>query len=277
MKRTSLLASVMLAASIGAAAAAPPSPYWNWSGFYAGGNAGYSWGRSKNTVTFSDATTGTVFDQADSSFNLDGFIGGVQAGYNRQSGMWVTGIEADFDLSDQRGLRTILCPGGTGLPPFPAGFNGVCSNGVAGETITAPPVSAVLTQRLDWFGTVRGRLGAAIGPTLLPYVTAGLAYGDVHTTGTITGSNFDIMGNQTVVTGVVDSSVIKLGWTAGAGIEDALTDHWIGRVEYLYVDLGSVSGTIATAIVSSGGHFLAGSYTSHVTDNILRAGLSYKY
>jgi len=111
----------------------------------------------------------------------------------------------------------------------------------------------------------------------LPYLTGGLAVGEVHAIDTIGGTNFSITGTPSNVSSVIDTKTTKVGWTIGGGIEDALSAHWIGRIEYLYVDLGSVSGSVVTPIVAPSGNFLAGSFSSHVTDNILRVALSYKF
>lgn len=76
-------------------------------------------------------------------------------------------------------------------------------------------------SKLDYLGTVRARLGYAFD-RVLPYVTGGLAY-----------------GRNTITDFGIDSSNTHVGWTAGAGIEYALTNNWTARAEYLYTDLGS--------------------------------------
>jgi outer membrane immunogenic protein len=278
LARRYIFAALLLVSSVATASAAPPAPLWSWSGFYIGGNVGYSFGSSKDTLSLSDATTGALLDSASAKSPLDGFVGGGQIGYNWQRDSWVFGLEADYDLSGQKGSTALLCPGATDLPPFPAGFAGVCSAGQPGETIPALPVTDQLNQRLDWFGTVRARVGTTtLAPNFLPYLTGGLAYGEVHTTDLIAGTNFNIMGTPSAVSATINSDTTRLGWTIGGGVDHALSEHWIARVEYLYLDLGSVSGSTVTPIVTASGHFLAASFTSHVTDNIVRVGLSYKF
>jgi outer membrane immunogenic protein len=88
--------------------------------------------------------------------------------------------------------------------------------------------SSLYDQRLDWFGTVRGRIGIASGP-ILTYVTAGWAYGSVKTTLTET---------LTGATGAFSSNQNRGGYTYGSGVEAALGGDWTGKIEYLYINLG---------------------------------------
>ncbi len=111
---------------------------------------------------------------------MDGFIGGGQAGYNWQTGNWVWGFEGDLQWSDEKGSARFLCaatiiagpclPGLTFLPP-----------GVTGTSL-------ILDQHLEWFGTLRARGGILANPQTLLYVTGGLAYGSIKSTGTLTAT-----------------------------------------------------------------------------------------
>src|SRR5262249_14986927 len=101
---------VALASSIATGAyAAPPAVYkappavYNWNGFYAGLNVGYSWGSSSTTQSFSDSVSGALLSATSGRFNMDGAIGGGQAGYNWQQMNWVFGFETDIQASGQRG------------------------------------------------------------------------------------------------------------------------------------------------------------------------------
>src|ERR1700674_3408860 len=191
--RKQLLGSVALLALVAGSAAnaadlpakmytkAPVADPWNWTGTYLGVNLGYSWGRSATDTTFSNSTTGAVLSTSSNSFNLDGIIGGLQLGYNKQNGNLVWGVETDFQLSGQRGnsdgtftCSVAICQAGN--PTFatlPAG--------------ALPVAITTFNQKLDWFGTLRGRLGVTVTPTILAYATGGLAYGHIKTDGTITG------------------------------------------------------------------------------------------
>lgn len=56
-----------------------------------------------------------------------------------------------------------------------------------------------------------------------------------------------------------------------------LSGNWTGKIEYIYVDLGTVSGAFATPIVTTSGAFLVSRFSSRITDNILRVGVNYKF
>ncbi len=235
---------------------APIVDPWNWSGVYIGLNAGYSWGRSNTAVTFRNNTTGALLFATNRSFDLDGWIGGGQIGVNWQFGYWVGGIEADIQWSGQKGSTFISCA------------VTVC-NPLA-DTFATNVVTASLNQRLAWFGTLRARLGATLTPTALLYVTGGLAYGRVDSDGLFTG--FTIAGIPTSNT--FSSSTTKAGWTVGAGLEARLGGNWTGKIEYLYIDLGSVQTNTINLLM---GPPVLLSFNSRITDNIARVGINYKF
>jgi outer membrane immunogenic protein len=264
--------------------APPPVAVYDWTGFYIGGNVGYSWGRSSSTLSLIDA--GAIVSSTNAKFDMNGVIGGGQIGYNWQREKWVFGLEADIQGSDQKGSTTAACAGPTVFTLTNA--IGPCSLGHLGDipagNAAALPVIESLSQKLDWFGTVRGRIGGTITPTFLAYVTGGLAYGDVKTTDTVSGANFPgLPGTGTtppppvLVAASFSNSSVRAGWTVGAGIEGVISGNWTAKLEYLYIDLGHVSGSFVTPIVGPSGGFLTASYNSHITDNILRVGVNYKF
>jgi outer membrane immunogenic protein len=275
------VAAVGLVVSLGTLASAAdmpvylkaPPPVYNWTGFYIGGNVGYSWGNSSSTLGLSDATTGAGLSSTNTNFALDGIIGGGQIGYNYQIKNWVIGLEADIQASGEKGNENSACSGALcafttpACPPAPGCF-------APTPAIPGGAVSDAFSEKLNWFGTVRGRIGPTITPTILPYVTGGLAYGEVSAADTVSGVNSPSL---TPVTATFSNSTIKAGWTVGAGLEAALGGRWTGKVEYLYVDLGNVSGAFVTPILAPSGNFLAASYSSHITDNILRVGVNYRF
>src|ERR1700716_2841063 len=90
---------------------APPAlvEVYNWTGFYIGGNVGYSWGRSRDTSTLTN-TAGTVLFTSIDRSDLNGFVGGGQIGHNWQVQNWVWGLEADIQGTDEHGSRAFTCP-----------------------------------------------------------------------------------------------------------------------------------------------------------------------
>src|SRR4051794_37803065 len=98
MRRLSLglVAAVCTVGLAQIASAAPLNSAASWTGFYVGGNAGHSWGRSDTSMPFTDATSGATLNPINTTSKLNGLIGGVQAGYNWQTSNWVLGLEADI-------------------------------------------------------------------------------------------------------------------------------------------------------------------------------------
>jgi len=229
-------------------------PGFNWSGFYLGGNVGYSWGSAGNTATISNFATGATLFTATPRNDVNGVIGGAQAGYNWQSQNWLFGLEADIQGSGAKGSSAIVCV--------------ACAND--GTNITS-----ALTQKLNWFGTFRGRVGVLVSPTVLLYGTGGLAYGQVDTGGSITGTN---VNGVPVTAAFPGTSSTRAGWTAGAGVEGRIIGNWTAKLEYLYMDLGTFNaGPIATTILVPVRTNAGASYSSHFTDNILRVGVNYHF
>jgi outer membrane immunogenic protein len=205
----------------------PPAPAPSWTGFYLGVNGGF--GGDRNKYPFSiGAVSGS------SSLNSSGFFGGSQIGYNWQfAPAWVAGLESDIDAADIEGMASTTLPG----------------------------ASSSIGTRLDWFGTVRGRVGYLVTPNALLYGTGGFAYGHATSSASATAAGLGI-----------GSSVGKdmNGWTAGAGLEYALT-HWLSfKTEYLFVDLGSAN--LASG-VAAGVPF---SLSEKTTVHSVKAGINVK-
>jgi iron complex outermembrane receptor protein len=240
---------------------APTLTAWSWAGPYLGLNLGYSAGKSKTDGVFSDATLGTPLFAAGSSDSLKGVIGGVQAGYNWQAGNWVAGLEGDIQMSGQGATPSYVCPGA------------ICNPTVVDFDA---PVTAKLVQgqKLDSFGTLRGRLGTTITPDVIAYATGGLAVGSIRTAITLSGVGLDANGNAFTFDAPFSVLKIKPGWTIGAGLEARLFGNVTGKVEYLYMDFGTVSASVTNAVNATPITFAA---SSHVTDNIVRAGVNYKF
>src|SRR5207244_1048837 len=143
------------------------------------------------------------------------------------------------------------------------------------DTAFSDPVSGAelfatsRARRLDGVATLRGRLGVVATPDAIAYVTGGLAVGEVMTAGTVLG--FD--GNGNPVNTIVSSHNTKAGLAVGGGIEGRLAGNWTAKIEYLYLDLGTVTVIPAPALNST----TAVAFNSRITDNILRVGINYKF
>jgi outer membrane immunogenic protein len=157
-----------------------------------------------------------------SGFNVDGGLVGGTLGYNYQVGQVVFGLEGDIDWSGIKGQT------GTGI----------CAGGIC-ETSN------------NWLATARGRIGYAFN-RIMPYVTAGGAFGDVKM-------------NPAGFAGETDT---RAGWTAGGGVEFNLTGPWTAKVEYLYVDLGTANCGAVSCGASTDVKF---------NTNLVRAGLNYRF
>src|SRR5262249_44757457 len=141
---------------------APIVTAWSWAGPYLGVNYGYGWGKSNTDTVLSDASMGTPLTVSNTSAKLSGMIFGGQGGLNWQSGAWVAGIEADAQQSRQRGrVATLNCATAT------------CNPAIDAFGLDAP-VTVRMAQKLEWFGTLRGRLGVTPTPESLLYATGGL-------------------------------------------------------------------------------------------------------
>jgi iron complex outermembrane receptor protein len=165
----------------------------------------------------------------------------------------LVGIEGDVQLSRQRGDVTLVCPGDACNPLL--------------APLDAPAIAS-FDHRLPWFGTLRGRIGTPVTPHLLPYVTAGVAFGEVKTSGTLAG--FDAIGNA--VNADFSHTTFRGGWTVGGGLEAHLGGNWTAKAEYLYMDFGFFSIAPASPVDAT----VAATINPRLTSNIVRAGINYK-
>jgi len=274
MKRI-LLSALLVASAVPALAAdlsvkarpmPPPIPVWTWDGFYIGINGGYSWGRSNTTVSYFNTITGAPIippagSITDAGFNLDGGVFGGQIGYNWQFSSWLFGLEADAQWSGQKGSAAFLCSAAGLLP-------GACFPGSTFLPVGTLGVGLAVDKKLEWFGTVRGRIGVLASPSWLLYVTGGLAFGEVQTDAVLTS----ITAGGAVVALAGSSSKTHAGWTIGGGIEGNLGGNWTAKAEYLYMDLGTFDTTVTVPAALIGANI-----SSRVTDNIFRVGINYHF
>jgi outer membrane immunogenic protein len=261
--RASGLATLLVGAStplavVHAFAASPAPAAYSWTGFYVGANLGYGWANANDNVVFVDPLL--PFTAAHSQTDeLDRIIGGGQVGYNWQfNSNAVLGLEADWQSSGAR--RDEMLVDFVNLP-----------FGIPPDT---EKVTTNYESKASWFGTVRGRIGYAWDRRLF-YATGGLAYGRISISGTTTEVTDLTNTGAGIFTSTTPFGVTRTaaGWTLGAGIESALADSWTWKLEYLYVDLGSIAGNFTPQ--TFGGETLT--VKSRFDDNILRAGLDYRF
>ncbi len=273
----------VLGADLPVKAPVVPPPIFSWTGFYVGGNAGYSWGRASTDLAEFLSTTATIRDAngntvASATVNttsfgndrarLDGAVAGVQAGYNRQINRWVLGVEGDIQWTDQRGGVTI-CPVVPGTAPVPC-------PGTTGTQFGSAD------YRMPWFGTLRGRAGITFDRVLL-YGTGGLAVAEIK--GSYVDGTVNPLAFSPLAAGTFETT--RAGWVIGAGAEAAIGRNWSIKAEYLHMDFGNVNGSVSAngvplsvtlgAFVTTLSQSVTSSFRSHVTDDVFRLGLNYRF
>jgi outer membrane immunogenic protein len=215
------------------APAIAPAPIYDWSGIYVGGHVGGALDHRDvavySTVTGALLTTG--------SGDIGSAAGGGQIGFNYVvAPNWVVGIEADVSATDLGGQTPIT---------------------------TYATGSDQHSNKLDLFGTARGRVGYAWNNVML-YGTGGFAWANekisrTQLTGTLAAST----------TGTVESAThTATGWAAGGGIAWGFAGNWIARLEYLHLDVGTESFVFPLARQRN---------DAAVTIDTVRVGLDYKF
>jgi outer membrane immunogenic protein len=238
----SCAAATLLMSNAHAADLAGPSGY-DWTGFYLGLNGGYAFdGDDKLGLTFATRGTGiSVSDATVGSIDLSGIVGGVQAGYNYQIDNFVLGVGGDVQIG--------------GLDDS--------SSGRFGDDLIAPAGEYYGSSDVDFFGTLRARMGFAFDRIFF-YGTGGLAWAN---------TDYELKGDVpgTELFRIEDSST-QIGWTVGAGAEYAVHDSVTLGLEYLYVDLGSE--TLKSPVA---GTKLDVSTNIETNFNLIRATLNWKF
>jgi iron complex outermembrane receptor protein len=116
---------------------------------------------------------------------------------------------------------------------------------------------------------LRARFGAAVARDAFAYVTGGAAVAGLLTSGTVFG--FDPTGAP--ITNPFSNVTVNAGWTVGGGVEARLCGNWTGKIEYLYMDFGTMTSNINNQTNMT----LTATFNSHVTDQVVRAGVNYKF
>jgi outer membrane immunogenic protein len=262
---------------------APPVAVYQWTGWYAGLNAGYGW-QDKNAAFSGDSFgtlpgAGTIFtdglvDQSlqgpstnhpayRQALHMSGFVGGGQFGYNLQvAPRWVTGFEADLQYSGLKSSALFAAPDSGG--------------GV--------DLGATSSHQLEWFGTLRARLGYLVNDRLLAFGTAGLAYGEtkgqaaisiIHSTGWNVGAATTIICNGFTTCLAGAASQTSAGWTAGGGLEYAIFANTTLKAEYLHIDLGDQTIRLNVQSPTTGNGFVNTRFSNAY--DIVRAGVNFRY
>ncbi len=260
---------------------APPPPGCIWCGWYAGVNVGgvLPKDNSVNTTGTPGSAALTFASEANlaaqlatntaDAGNQSGIFGGAQLGYNYQlTPVVLVGVEADI-----QGVADTILAGSVTGSGVPVGF--------PTEKMTS---LTTVSKGLDYFGTLRARLGYEVTPTTLVYATGGLAYGGVKSSTTVSQSDSGILpGNVTAAyAGTGTFSDTRVGWTAGGGAEFMFTKQWSVKAEYLYYDLGSVSYAVGPLVANAPG-FPSPTWTANAQSttkfngNIVRMGVNYHF
>lgn len=220
----------------------PPA---SWTGFYIGGDIGGSWSHSSGSWA---GVPGVGINPTSGGLDGSGFLGGVHAGYDYQfAPAWVFGVEGDWTWTHDSGSNSQPWTG-AGIPP-------------GGATTT-------MNSTVDWLASFRGRLGYLITPNVLAYATGGVAWGDIHYSGTASAPGVGYLASTSF-------SNTSDGFVVGGGLEWAMTHNWSVRAEYLYYRLGSgASATVTPAAFPAVPSSFSWSRTSV---DVARVGLSYKF
>ena len=215
MKRSVFLGAVSAMALIAPAQAANLSttsmketviapPLYTWAGFYIGANGGYAWNSGGESVLATEPC-GDGWVEARGQHQMDGGFGGGQIGFNIQRDQLVYGLEADIQGADVTASSR--------ADPSRYSFG-------------------TASSQLDWFATIRGRLGLAAYQNWLVYATGGVAFGGIQD---------DL--NQNLGWDHHNSAVSRndtfVGYVLGAGVEYAWSPAWSVKFEYQFMDLGS--------------------------------------
>lgn len=180
-----------------------------WNGFYAGVHGGYAWGEWNGPLHYDDAHLfpSLDFDDSKRTIDGDGWLVGLQLGYNHQFGSWVVGAEADLSWTGFDGSGAFL--------PYPDN--------------PGSPAWHIQTD-VDLMSTARLRAGHLVTDSWLLYATAGGAWAQAE------GSIRPVYSTGSFAHG--ETEVDHFGWTAGVGAEWKLTERVSLKTEWLYADFG---------------------------------------
>lgn len=236
--RRLLMATLATTLVVGTASAADltrpyplPTPTFTWTGVYAGVQAGYSWERDRTREFY---THDGSYTGVEFKYHPDTALAGGHVGLNYQFGSFVLGAEGDVEVLRARG-----------------GFND------AGGRSPVDPGGVGRVSR-DWQASVRGRIGYAMDRMMI-YATGGAAF-----------TEFDYNFYNPTIRSGEGTTKMRSGWTAGLGVNYAVTDNVILGLEYRYTDYGRFSYVARSAFLGLTGR-------QEPTSDSVRASIAYKF
>jgi outer membrane immunogenic protein len=258
---------------------------FTWTGFYVGANVGAAWNSNRrDNFGFNGplASPGgvPVVDAAGNNFGAGGVVGGnrnrssilggVQAGYNWQTGSFVVGVEGDIQAVGNSNRNNGFGFGGFGTNGFGTAVvtTPPAAGGVAAATAAAAPSNVAFFNNgggafgadgrgSNWFATARVRIGFAVDRALF-YVTGGAAFTDSRNrnNGFFGGTGFAggaavpatfFVGGAAGAAAAAGATVVptatfagnndrnNVGWALGLGMEYAFTNNLSAKIEYLHL------------------------------------------
>ena len=205
---------------------------YEWTGFYLGGDGGFGWETASGTLT--DALGAPLMSY---TYRVNGPVAGLFVGGNYQLGRVVLGVEGDWQFSNLIGNNQTQAP-----------------LGAAGVFPTGP---FTISTTVKDYASMRGRLGFAFG-RFQAFGTAGWAWGNPLT-------SYALLGGAPFV----NQGGRSTGWTAGVGVDYAVTESVIARIEYRHTDLAT-AGFVSPSTD-------AAPAANRAPINDLRAGIAYKF
>lgn len=257
MRKTVLALPIFAAMPIAAASAAdmavkaapaapPPYQVYSWTGFYVGLEGGGGWGSSTSTVVTNvpgaQNPPGTVFP----TLNYSGALGGFYGGYNYQFNQFVVGVDGDWTWASLNASDSSAAV----LPPHDIAFR---------------------DEKIDWVATATGRVGYAVDKWLF-FGKGGWAWAQFSGSSTV----------QNAAGAVVEFSTnqdTRDGWTAGGGLEYAVTPNIIFKLEGDYVKFNTSNFSNNTTFIAGTNKGLVAAFGRSATSDLtmFKGGVEYKF
>ena len=227
----------------------------SWTGFYAGPIIGYGSSLSSNRSTSFVPTTSSASALASVgavpptvSVDNAGVTAGVAIGYNWQLGRELVGAEGDISYAHIAGAN--------------------------GRTDPLTGVTTTVDQSLGWFGTLRGRVGHLLTQDLLVFGTAGAAFGDTKLDVSSQQVSTSVPCQATGYCASGSTAKVRMGWTAGAGIEYRVNSWASVKAEALYYDLGILGSSMTDTSAGAPANFDA---NARFNAGLLRSGINFHW